>query len=91
MLYYMYPKLRPVRPIFEMLQLRSSEVSKLMLIFKLISSDHKDHEYVNVTNIMAFFNVGENKFMIKAFSVLCRKSRNYVNFIEFVMLVWFFW
>mgnify|MGYP003385782511 CR=1 FL=1 len=90
LLYYIYPKLRPLRPIFNMLQLRSSEVSQLLLVFKLISSEHDDHKFVNISNTMAFFNVGENKFMNKAFSALCRKDKKYIDFKEFVMLVWFF-
>jgi hypothetical protein len=90
LVYLIYPKVKMYKRHFQTLSLLDSEVSQLLLVFKRISSKHKDHEFVEVANVMKFFNVGENKFMNKAFRSLCKKNITYVNFSEFVMLVWFF-
>ena len=73
-----------------MLGLRGSEVSQLYLVFNRISSKHKDHKYIEVSSVMKFFNIGENKFMNKAFGVLCKRRKKEIDFKQFVMLVWYF-
>ena len=56
--YILHPDLKRFKPCFDVLGLRGGEVSKLYLIFKSISSTHKNHEFVEVSNAMVMcFNV----------------------------------
>lgn len=90
LVYLLYPSLKKYRPFFDFLDLRSTEVSMLYVVFQRVPSKHKNHEFIEIKDLMDFFNIGENRFMIKAFSVLCKKKRTYINFRDFVVLIWFF-
>lgn len=65
-------------------------MAKLYFVFRCIPSKHKKHEYVEVTDVMSYFNIGENKFMNRGFRSLCFEGRTCINFLEFVMLVWYY-
>jgi hypothetical protein len=70
LVYFLHPHLKQFKPCFDVLGIRGNEVARLYVVFRSISSKHRKHEFVEVASAMAYFNIGENKFMNKAFRAL---------------------
>ena len=70
LVYLLHPHLKRFKPCFDVLGMRGKEVSKLYLVFRSISSTYRKHEYVEINTAMAYFNIGDNKFMNRGFRSL---------------------